>query len=965
MSDTINGGTLSPATISSAGSRLKNISSGATTNSAISLKAINATKTSGKGENASTSYEYYDVASYSYAGNESLELEKQFGSENIEDAIQYIIQTKYGDSRLGAVIRKNSNDWSEEQQLAYIQDYIETLKNSGEEVPAVLAAFEEAEETSIPANAELDSSAGEDSSASEREEEAEPQQSSEENPIKNAIKSTASRPWDPRIWRIDGYVSASSSKTGDAASSGRSFVAVVPFSTDTACSAYADRKFKIKQSMMDELIAEAEAKGLAGDANEIGPKLSMKDSQNGGDAITYIGKGTAREETDKDFYGLSSLMNPYSITLLAGGLRVNPTISDGTVTFSGQSHPNLYVDIRDQRRFYDLSVTSQEQENAMNDVLSVSAPTTTNIIKFSSNDSWGRTPYSFQDFVFCKWWNVIPNNRLITLRKYSTPCMDNLEFYGMFDENGDPNLNDANATFSPISTVVTYFGGDSGNSLKELLKFSTGVAWEKLESKIHEVNGNAGTNSTEMIDKMIHGKNMSTNTSWVNDFFNKGMYAVGDKYVGFSKLLGFATNKNGYDENVANIQYLTNAQADPYNDGPLTNKIQGPVNAIMEVQKRKQGITFTHESLSIKCTYVAKEIGGINPKAAMLDILSNCLMMGSANAMFWGGGYRFNIQQQGYPWAVGKYGTSFMEKMAKGKIFGEDGAVNSVISGVKDSLTDESGNFDFNTITSKLGNVLGTVFAGLGNVIEGGINKLFGTSIDLFNGEKAEKGTEIFKNVGANMENMFKSEIIKNTTYPSVNGMRALLTGEPVGNWHLMIGNPLNPIAVIGNLICEDVSFEFSDELGPDDFPVEMSATFKLKHGMPRDSRAIQSMFNRGNGKIYDLPDYVSATSDQETTVDKFTGGTTFNVPSLISPTMYGAPAGRSYKFASPEDPANMGNPNTSIITKFTPYYKDTRAAIVGANNPSTISTTDYNNLAMLANYPIYMAHGIARKMLM
>lgn len=60
-----------------------------------------------------------------------------------------------------------------------------------------------------------------------------------------------------------------------------------------------------------------------------------------------------------------------------------------------------------------------------------------------------------------------------------------------------------------------------------------------------------------------------------------------------------------------------------------------------------------------------------------------------------------------------------------------------------------------------------------------------------------------------------------------------------------------------------------------------------------------------------------------------------------------------------------MGNPNTAIITKFTPYYKDNTAASIDAQNPSRISTTDYNNLAMIANYPIYMAHGMARKALM
>ena len=41
---------------------------------------------------------------------------------------------------------------------------------------------------------------------------------------------------------------------------------------------------------------------------------------------------------------------------------------------------------------------------------------------------------------------------------------------------------------------------------------------------------------------------------------------------------------------------------------------------------------------------------------------------------------------------------------------------------------------------------------------------------------------------------------------------------------------------------------------------------------MARDKAAIQSMFNRGAGKIYKLPDYIKASSDYESKVDDFTG---------------------------------------------------------------------------------------------
>jgi hypothetical protein len=74
---------------------------------------------------------------------------------------------------------------------------------------------------------------------------------------------------------------------------------------------------------------------------------------------------------------------------------------------------------------------------------------------------------------------------------------------------------------------------------------------------------------------------------------------------------------------------------------------------------------------------------------------------------------------------------------------------------------------------------------------------------------------------------------------PTVENMKALLTGEPVGNWHLTVGNPLNPIIVVGNLICEKMDVQFGEELGPDDFPTELKVVYTLQHGMQRDKKAI------------------------------------------------------------------------------------------------------------------------------
>ena len=85
-------------------------------------------------------------------------------------------------------------------------------------------------------------------------------------------------------------------------------------------------------------------------------------------------------------------------------------------------------------------------------------------------------------------------------------------------------------------------------------------------------------------------------------------------------------------------------------------------------------------------------------------------------------------------------------------------------------------------------------------------------------------------------------------------GIHSLLTGAPVGEWHVCVGPPMNPMMMMGNMIVTNAKIEFSDELGPDDFPTEIKVTISIEHGMPRDKAGIESMFNKGRGRIYALP---------------------------------------------------------------------------------------------------------------
>jgi hypothetical protein len=94
----------------------------------------------------------------------------------------------------------------------------------------------------------------------------------------------------------------------------------------------------------------------------------------------------------------------------------------------------------------------------------------------------------------------------------------------------------------------------------------------------------------------------------------------------------------------------------------------------------------------------------------------------------------------------------------------------------------------------------------------------------------------------------------------------ALLSGEPTGYWHVTVGNPLDPIAMIGNLSITKTSVQFNDVLGYDDFPTEIKFTVELEHSMPRDNAGIENMFNGAKGRFYAFTD--SNLLNAYTTVD-------------------------------------------------------------------------------------------------
>ena len=85
---------------------------------------------------------------------------------------------------------------------------------------------------------------------------------------------------------------------------------------------------------------------------------------------------------------------------------------------------------------------------------------------------------------------------------------------------------------------------------------------------------------------------------------------------------------------------------------------------------------------------------------------------------------------------------------------------------------------------------------------------------------------------------------------PGVVAIQSLLTGESTGEWHITVGNPSNPIIMIGNLKLEGTDIELYGPLGVDDFPTKLKVTCKLSPARPRDRTEIMGMFSR-NTRTY------------------------------------------------------------------------------------------------------------------
>ena len=404
--------------------------------------------------------------------------------------------------------------------------------------------------------------------------------------------------------------------------------------------------------------------------------------------------------------------------------------------------------------------------------------------------TYPKISYQASDFLYSKYYKKIPINHLVTLRRFPTPIQDNIYNLGSRiapstkEENGTDNNIEAeervDATQVAGVTAVTYMGETAGNKLDDLLKMSFGLKYKQLTGEMESIDtGEQGGGYTKQ------------------PFYNK-IGSVGRAIADVGK--GQTAQSKFRAQNGAG-----SSTGDRLNS-TYPNFVLGPVNVVNETMIRDMGLKFTND-IKLSFEYELRSLSFVNPKIAMIDIISNMLTMTTNNAQFFGGGHRY-YGSAGF--VASAFGNPALLK--KGDFSGYMGSIaKDVNKGVSNVFGDADGGFSAESI------VKGGLKAGkqmLGNALGKMLKDMMGST----------GGTQATK---------------------------AFISGEPTGDWHLTIGNPLNPIAMMGNMICDNSTMTLGKGLGYDDFPMEVKFEIDLKHGKPRDKGDIENMFNAGQGRIY------------------------------------------------------------------------------------------------------------------
>jgi hypothetical protein len=329
-----------------------------------------------------------------------------------------------------------------------------------------------------------------------------------------------------------------------------------------------------------------------------------------------------------------------------------------------------------------------------------------------------------------------------------------------------------------IGCMVTWMGV-SGNDLNSILKYTVKMPFSEKDSSEGQ-SADAGGSNADSTAKVMNGMFSMFDSKY------REQYMAGQAGEAANAAFGFFG--------------INGVGAPPYSGlrgWRDKTKIYGPVDGIKKTYMRSdKGIEFD-QKITLVFEYELKSYNGINPRQAMLDLISNILNVTYTTGTFFGGSYR----------STGAHQSNIFANL---NIFKCRGGFTDFVDAFSKDISD---------VTKK---------AAAGIKESGGIK-------------------ETLNQIGG----MLMAGLLNSFGRPQKAMFNSLLSPAPIGFWHVTIGNPKHPIMSIGNMVVTDTTIEHMGPLGLDDFPTGLKVTVQLDRGKPRDLRDIEKLYMQGNDRIY------------------------------------------------------------------------------------------------------------------
>ena len=440
-----------------------------------------------------------------------------------------------------------------------------------------------------------------------------------------------------------------------------------------------------------------------------------------------------------------------------------------------------------------LKVASSQKASSFKSNIenTLSNPTAPVLVKWgatkSSASPVGFQPYSLTDFMFCKDYGKIPNNRLITLRRFPFPVDDSLRL----------GQTDRTRNALPVAQAVTWFGSDTGNSLSSVGIFKWDMTFTELAVSEQIITGNEVTlNDLLGILEGVGGKPGVVDGAIISNVLKTAYATVNGTDEGIQQISGFEKKMQDYQKSLYDST-----------SGPYWNRIYGPVNVIHKSMRRDRGMQNQNwnNGFTVNFRYSFRSFNGMSPKIVALDLISNFINLTYNDAQFLGQLARY------FPKTGLKMSPSTTE--AFGKILTSWGS----------------------SYTGNNADAFSKILTNMNSALEAAGSSIANDPINI---------------IGKGLQTGLMAPDKLGKAIPDLISIKSALSDRPVGEWHMVVGNPLNPIFVMGDLLCSNVDMIWDEELGPDDFPTGVKFTVTLKQGKPRDKTSIERMLNLGETKL-------------------------------------------------------------------------------------------------------------------